>query len=111
MAQTKNQLHKDLLRVLRHAKAPLRKAILSKADKALIYSICEICENILCGNVALSPPQKSKLKKHKSILKRLVDRKEPWTKKKEALTQTGGSIIPLLLSVLAPTLGKLIFGE
>lgn len=107
----KSSLQKDLLRVLRHARAPLRQAILRKADKALIYAICELCENVLCGNVPLTPAQKSKLSKHKGILKRLVKRSESWTKKKEALTQKGGSFIPLLLSVLAPTIGKLIFGE
>lgn len=110
MAPTKKHLHKDLLRVLHRAPPSLRKAILREADKPLIYSICELCDNTLCGNVPLTPTQKQKLKKHKTILKSLAKRGESWLTKKKALTQKGGSFLPLLLSVLAPTLGKLIFG-
>lgn len=108
--KTRPQAHKDLLRVLHRARPSLRKAILKHADKTLVYSICELCDNTLSGNVPLSSSQKQKLKKHKTILKRLAKRGESWVAKKRALAQKGGSFLPLLLSVLAPTLGKLIFG-
>jgi len=110
MAPPKHHKHKDLLRVLHRAHPPLRKAILKHADKALVYSICELCDNTLCGNVPLTPTQKRNLKKHKVILKQLAKRGESWHAKKHALVQKGGSFLPLLLSALAPTLGKLIFG-
>jgi len=111
MAPTKHhQTHKDVLRVLRCARPSLRKAILKHADKTLVYTICELCDNTLSGNVPLTPAQKHNLKKHKAILKQLAKRGESWLTKKKALTQRGGSFLPLLLSVLAPTLGKIIFG-
>ena len=110
MSPSTNQPHKDLLRVLHRARPHLRKAILKHADKALVYSICELCDNTLCGNVPLTPTQKQSLKKHKTILKRLAKRGESWLTKRKALNQKGGSFLPLLLSVLAPTLGKIIFG-
>lgn len=110
MSSSTNQHRKDLLRVLQRAHPHLRKAILQHADKALVYSICELCDNTLCGNVPLTPAQKQNLKKHKTILKRLAKRGESWLTKKKALNQQGGSFLPLLLSILAPTLGKIIFG-
>lgn len=111
MAPKKQQkTHKDLLRVLRDARPSLRKAILKHADKTLVYTICELCDNTLSGNVPLTSSQKHNLRKHKTILKQLAKRGESWLKKKKALTQKGGSFLPLLLSALAPTLGKLIFG-
>ena len=103
-------VHKDLLRVLSKAKPSLRKAILRDAGKPLIYSICEICDITLNGNVPLKESAKSKLKKHKKFLRQLAKRGESWKKKKHLL-QRGGAVIPLLLSLLAPTLGKLIFGS
>lgn len=111
MTRAKKTIHKDLLRVLKNASPSLRKAILREADKALVYSICEICDNTLCGRVPLTTSQKQKLKKHKTILKRLAKRGESWIKKKKALTQKGGAFLPLLLGALAPSLAKLIFGS
>lgn len=105
------QRHKDLLRVLHRARPSVRKAILNDADKALVYSICELCDNTLTGNVPLTPSQKHRLKKHKTVLKRLAKRGESWIKKKKTLSQKGGAFLPLLLSILAPTLGNLIFGN
>lgn len=103
-------LHKDLLKVLTKAKPSLRKAILREADKALVYSICEICDNTLSGNVPLKDSEKKQLKKYKKVLRQLAERKGSWKKKKQQV-QRGGAILPLLLSLLAPTLGKLIFGS
>lgn len=111
MAPSKKQTHRDLLRVLQHARPTVRKVILNDANKALVYSICELCDNTLTGNVPLSQSQKQKLRKHKEILKKLARRGESWIKKKKILaSQKGGALIPLLLSVLAPALGNLIFG-
>ena len=103
-------LHKDLLKVLSKAKPSLRKAILKEADKALVYSICEICDNTLTGNVPLKNNEVHKLRKHKKVLRELAQRGGSWTLKKMKILQRGGAFVPLLLSLLAPTVGKLIFG-
>jgi len=96
--------------VLARAKPSLRKAILRDADRALVYSICEICDNTLSGNVALKESDKQKLKKHKKILRQLANRGGSWKNKKKQV-QKGGALIPLLLSLLAPSIGKIIFGS
>jgi hypothetical protein len=109
--QKKTHLHQDLLKVLVKAKPSLRKAILSEADKALVYTICEICDNTLFGNVPLTPAQKTKIKKHKHIIRKLAQRGEGWQKKKKVLVQHGGAaFIPILLSVLSSVLPA-IFGS
>lgn len=103
-------LHKTLLRVLAKAPPALRKAVLKEADKALVFSICEICDNTLSGNVPLKETERHKLKKHKKILRALASKGGSW-KQKKRIAQTGGAFIPLLLSLLAPSVGKLIFGS
>lgn len=105
-----NPLHKDLLKVLAKAKPSLRKAILREAEKALVYSICEICDNTLNGNVPLKDSEKQKLRKHKKILRQLASKGGSW-KKRKVQVQRGGAFVPVLLSLLAPIVGKLIFGS
>jgi hypothetical protein len=101
--------HKALLKVLESAKPNLRRAILQKSDRALIYAICEICENLLIGNIPLSEDQRKKLKNYRSKLRRLAQRGEGWQKKKEVLLQRGGAaFLPLLLSVVSSILPSLL---
>ena len=59
--------HSDLLRVLASSKLCYKKAILQKADKKFIISICDIIFNLLQGNVNLSAKEKTELNKHKSF--------------------------------------------
>jgi hypothetical protein len=111
MMAPKAHIHKDLLSVIQKAKPSLRKAILKEADKALVYSICEICDNTLIGNLKLSDKQKNKIKRHKNTIRKLAQRGGSWQKKKKHLVQTGGAFLPILLSFLAPILGSAIAGS
>jgi len=95
MPPIKRQEHKDLLRVLQRARPSVRKAILKEADKALVYSICELCDNTLSGNVPLTPTQKQKLKKHKTVLKKLAKRGESWVKKEKSPNSKRWSIFTI----------------
>lgn len=99
--------HSAVLQVLQAAKPNLRKAILRESDKAIIFAICEICDNLLAGNIPLTSEQKSKLKRYRNDLRRLAKRGEGWKAKKDHLVQTGGSFLPLLLSVVASVLPSL----
>lgn len=90
----------------------MRKAILGQADKDLVFSICEIVYNTLVGNVPLTPSQKEKLRKHKSVLVRLTRKNENWKEKKKVITsQRGGAFLPLILGILAPIISNLMFGS
>ena len=99
--------HQALLHVLQGAKPNLRRAILQESDKALIYTICEICENLLIGNVNLNEKQRQKLKRYRRQLRRLAERGEGWENKREVLVQSGGAFLPLLLSVVSSILPSL----
>lgn len=109
MARAKStKTNRDILRVLQKAKPPLRKAILREADKGVVYSICEICDNTLAGNVPLNSQQKSQLKKYQSILRQLSQNGGHWKTKKKTLVQHGGAFLPILLSVLSSVLPALL---
>ncbi|KAK3918939.1 Putative uncharacterized transposon-derived protein, partial [Frankliniella fusca] len=62
--------HKAVLQVLQSAKPKLRKVILENSDRALIYAICEICDNLLRGNIPISESHKKMiLVPHESVAK------------------------------------------
>ena len=99
--------HKALLEVLKTAKPKLCKAILHHSDKSLVFALCEICDNLLEGNIPLTPTQKTKLKKYRTHFRRLAHKGEGWQVKKKYLTQKGGAFLPLLLSAVASVLPML----
>lgn len=102
--------HKEILKILGLVKPNTRKTLLKDADKALIYSLCELCDNTLSGNLRLSPAERQKLSKYKNLLRRLATRGESWKHKKQILIQKGGgAFLPLFLSFVGPMLGKLLF--
>jgi hypothetical protein len=86
-----------------------------KAKKKLFQTsefvkcICEVCMNILKGNVPLKKAQKAKLHRMKNIVRRLgkKNKKSSLKSKKKFLIQKGGSLIPILLSLIAPIISNL----
>lgn len=100
--------HGELLRALHRASPAMRKSILKGADAGLIRNLVEITHNVIRGNVKLSKAQKSKLSRHKRVLRKIVKRGENWKSKKKVLLQKGGGILPLLLGpLLGSVLGSL----
>lgn len=98
--------HKAVLQVLQSAKPNLRKAIIKESDKAIIYAICEICDNLLSGNIPLTATQKEQLKKYRSKIRQLAQKGKGLQAKKQVL-QRGGSFLPLLLTAVASVLPSL----
>lgn len=92
--------HKELLRVLQKASPKLRKAILKEIDQPALHTICEICHNVINGAVPLSRAAKTKLARHKTVLRRLAQRGEGWPQKKKYLALKGASVLPALLSTV-----------
>ena len=99
--------HATVLKLLQKSSPSVVRHIIKKADRKLLNTLCECSLNILKGNIALSKPQLIRLKKYKSALRKLVERKTSLKKKKDIL-QTGG----FLSALLTPLLGVLggIFG-
>jgi hypothetical protein len=96
-----------ILHVLKTACPKLRKGIISNCDKRL-SDISECILNVLNGNINLSDSTKRKLKKYKTSLRTLVDKRKPLSAEKRVIIQKGGFLLPLLTAVL-PTLASLIF--
>ncbi|KAL7289431.1 hypothetical protein TKK_0016627 [Trichogramma kaykai] len=102
-----NKRHAALLTALVHSDSKQRLALLKNADDSFVRCICECALNVLRGNVPVK--NKNRLRKHKSILRKLVTlkagEKKRWAKKKRIILQTGGAFLPALI---APVLGALI---
>lgn len=97
----------ELLKLLKKSKLAQRKLILKAADKSLIYCLCECIDNVLRGNVKLSPALKKRLAKDVKILRKIADRKIKLDKKRTLLVQKGG-FIPALLAPIIGIAGGLI---
>lgn len=100
----------SLLSALYHATPKKRKDILIHGSPDFIQALCEIALNLLKGNIPLSPSQFKKLKRQKTIIKLLSDKKTTLKRKHQVLKkQTGGFLLPLLAAAI-PMIGELIGG-
>jgi hypothetical protein len=89
-------------------------SVIKHLDKDLIKCICELCVNVMNGNLALSKNQYKHLKNHKHVMRKIVDcctnKKIKYSKAKKILIQQKGGFLPLLLAPLLPLIGKAILG-
>lgn len=89
--------HLPLLQLVQTAKPKLRKTILLNCGLDLIKTIDECIYNTLCGNIRLTESEKKSLKKFKSVLRKVLKAKGGLNKKREIISQSGGSFLPTLL--------------
>ena len=83
-----------------------RKALIEKANKSLIYSICECIQNILNGNVVLTKSQKKRLTHQKTACRNLI-KKGGSVREKKRIIQKGG-FLPVLASIALPLVTELV---
>lgn len=87
-----------------------RRFLLEKANLQFIKSIVECIENVMSGNIQLKRKCKEKLKKHKSVLRKIFNSGNKLKAKKDIIVQSGGAFLPALLvpviSILAEQLIK-----
>ena len=102
--------HYHILQVLRTACPKLRKVIILNCGKELVNCISEINLNVLNGNLKLSDRTKRKLKKYKTLLRKLADRHVSSSAKKRLINQRGGFLFPLLTAAL-PILANFLFRQ
>lgn len=88
-----------------------RLALLRSADNDLVRSICECAFNTLKGSVTLKRTEKTRLAKHRKVLRRLASKRGSWKSKKRILVQQGGGFLPMLLAPILGTLLSNIFGQ
>ena len=110
MVSPRLKKHANDLVYLLKARPCMRKLLIDKADRSLVECLCEIADNILRGNVRLTPLQKDKLKRNKTGLRELTKKSVALKKKKDILQKGGflGSLLAPITSVVAPLLSTLL---
>lgn len=100
--------YEEFLRALHFLKPKFRKALLKACDEKEINFICECIFNVLKGNILLEEKQKSKLNKHKKILRKLISKGNNKFRK-NIIIQKGGAFLPIILgTILSTLLGSLV---
>lgn len=92
MANVQNILH-----TLQSAK--LRKSILENSDIHLIKTLIECIQNTLNGNVTLTKNEIKKLRRFKTVLRKILHSKCKLEQKRKLIIQSGqGAFFPILLA-------------
>ena len=85
-------------------------AVLKTAPDPVIKSVCNAAENVLRGNIILTPAQKKQFKLRKNLIVLLRTKGVSISRKRKLLSQKGGAFwIPLLLSTVLSTLANTFF--
>lgn len=85
-----------------------RKQLLKRATKSNIRCLCEICLNVLRGNVPLDTRSKNKLKKHRKNIETFAKKSVSLKKKKNLLVNQRGGFAGLLASLALPILTSIV---
>lgn len=91
--------HLDLLKALHTLKPKYCKALLNVCSEDEINCICECIYNILNGKIPLENKDKSKLSKHKTVLRKLVSKGKN-NPRKRTIVQKGGAFLPIILGTI-----------
>lgn len=109
----------SFLKALQRAKTNKSKLkkLVGGANSSQICSLCEITKNVYRGRLQASPRVKAKLCKYKRIIRKLLNKSTGYQAKKKLLQQSdtkkqkgGLPLIPILMSLAGPLIGKLISG-
>lgn len=96
----------NFLKLLLKTSPNKRRSLLRTANKEQVSCLCEICLNILAGNI---PVNIKKIKKFKNVLRKLANPSTKLqTKKNILVNQSGGflgNILPTIATVLSNILG------
>ena len=74
-----------------------RRSFLKSCKRMTIYSICEICRNVVRGNMPISTFRKRQLKKYREHIRELSKKSISLKKRRKILNQHGGFLPGLLL--------------
>ena len=78
-----------------------RRQLLNKNGGDLVFALCEIIQNVLKGNVKLSPSEIKKLKRYHRAIYDIVEKKTSLKRRKQLLVQEGGFLMTLLPPAIA----------
>lgn len=95
--------HKSFLTLISNSKPKQIKSLINSSNNKTIHFLCELCHNLLVGNLPIKEDEKLKLKKFKLRLRKLC-LKTTSHHKKSILNQSGGFLnilIPALITGIA----------
>jgi len=96
-----------LLKLLYKSSPKQRGVILHSAPDELILALCEVALNILHGKIPLTAKQLGSLKRRKTEIKYVANKKINIARKRRMINQKGGFLLPLL-SIALPFITSLI---
>lgn len=97
--------HAQILCLLSKLSPKVINSIIQNSDNGLIKTISSCSSDILNGYLPLTNIQKKRLSRYRYTLRRLVEHNTS-LKDKKALLMKGGSMLPMLISTIAPFLIK-----
>lgn len=100
--------HFHELNVLKNCTKCQRNNYIEKGSRELIYCLCDICHNILNGNIPISKTQSIKLRKYKRHLRFLSTKNKNNISQKRKVIQEGGFLPILLEPILAIATGLVV---
>lgn len=103
LLEIKVKRYMNILRTLRQAKIAMRESILKGAGKGFICLLCEICWNIVHGQINFSKTEKYLLRPFSEHILDLASKEMGWEEKRDCLAETAeDAFIPILLNVVWP---------
>ena len=97
--------HKDELSFLKKCTNKQRKDLINSASSDLVKAIADIALTAIKGGFPLNSSQKKMVRSNASTFKQLTTKQRTLKQKKRLLaSQRGGSILPLMLSLLTSIL-------
>src|SRR5579859_1471347 len=100
-------LNVDFLSDLQHASPGGKRRLIRASTRPEISTLNEISKNILQRRMQMTPKQRQQLSRYKNLLRKMADKRVPFQRKKKMIGGQLG-VIPLLLSIAAPFISKLI---
>jgi len=86
-----------------------RKNFVKNCQNDFVKCLCEVCDNLLKGNIPVNKEQRKKLYRHRNTIRFLASRKnKSLALKKRKLIQHGGAFLPILLPPLLTIAAELL---
>lgn len=108
------QLVQNVLQKILSAKPRNRKTVLKRLSNREIKLLCEVCLNLIHGNLKITDSKSFKrLKRGRKVISELADKRKPIGYKKRLINQKGGFIATIAaatLPVIISEVARLIRG-
>ena len=109
MSSTQLYKNRDFITNLNKSKKDksLFKKLIKKSTSGQVKAICELCFNVLRGNLHICKSRKNKLIPHVTMVRYMAKKKIPLYQKKLKLLKGGGLFLSALLPLAISTLSTL----